>query len=496
MMQPGMMPTTVAERAATDQDDPRQAAVLNELRALMGERSFALWCDRRIRLNLADDVLSIAVGSPFLLNCFQKQFQGLLTRVAQTVLGPSARAVLTVDASLALDAVGTGKSAAADSGDGPPRGNAAVKPVVLASAPPAEKDAAVESLSTARQRRLAALSDYVPTPATELALTAARNAAESPGSQFHLLYLYGGVGTGKTHLLEGICRQLRKTHPARQAVLITAEGFANYFTQALRDRTLPGFRQRFRGVDSLLVDDVGFFESKRVFQEEFLHTVVELLDHGRQVVVTADRHPRLLTRLGAELVSRFQSGLVCRLEPPDLDARRQIVQSKARRLEGAFTPEALDYIAEKFTGSVRELEGALNCLQTWHGIARQKVTAAAARKVLADLERDCRRVVRLDDVERVVCNLFGLKPKDLKSDSRVRTLAQPRMLAMYLARQHTPSAYTEIGTHFGGRNHSTVMSAERKVQQWLEKDAVLRVASQKWTINEIVHTLEQQLLAG
>jgi chromosomal replication initiator protein len=105
-------------------------------------------------------------------------------------------------------------------------------------------------------------------------------------------------------------------------------------------------------------------------------------------------------------------------------------------------------------------------------------------------------VVRLDDVERVVCNLFGLKPKDLKSDSRVRTLAQPRMLAMYLARQHTPSAYTEIGTHFGGRNHSTVMSAERKVQQWLEKDAVLRVASQKWTINEIVHTLEQQLLAG
>jgi chromosomal replication initiator protein len=249
-------------------------------------------------------------------------------------------------------------------------------------------------------------------------------------------------------------------------------------------------------VDALLVDDIHFFESKRVFQEEFLHTLMELGDHGRQVVVTGDRHPRLLTKLGEELISRFQSGLVCRLETPDLETRRRIVALKAARLDGEFAPEALDYIAEKFTGSVRELEGALNCLQTCFTMTGQRVSLATARKVLSDLERDCLRIVKLADVERVVCHLFGLRPKDLKSDSRVRTLAQPRMLAMFLARKHTQSAYTEIGTHFGGRNHSTVMSAERKVQNWLESNATIRVSAQPWTIHEIVNTLEQQLLAG
>jgi chromosomal replication initiator protein len=329
-----------------------------------------------------------------------------------------------------------------------------------------------------------------------LAWTASRQVAATPGAHFSTLFLHGVVGTGKTHLLEGICRQLRRTHPTLQVTLLTAEGFANYFTQALNDRTLPSFRQKFRGVDVLLVDDVDFFESKRVFQEEFLHTVGELVDHGRQVVVSADRHPKLLTKLSDELVSRFHSGLVCRLETPDLETRRKIIAGKAQRLDGEFAPEALDFIAERFNGSVRELEGALNCLQTCFSMTRKRVTLATARQLLADLERDCLKIVRIADVERVVCNLFGLKPKDLKSDSRVRTVAQPRMLAMFLARRHTPSAYSEIGQHFGGRNHSTVMSAERKVQQWLSDNASVRIASQSWTIGEIVSTLEQQLLAG
>jgi chromosomal replication initiator protein len=343
---------------------------------------------------------------------------------------------------------------------------------------------------------LAELSEYIAGPSTEIAVTACRQVAISPGLQFNPLYLHGAVGTGKSHLLEGICRQLRRSHPNLQVVLITAEGFANYFTQSLRDRTLPSFRQKFRGVDLLLVDDVDFFESKRVFQEEFLHTLADLIDHRRQVVMTGDRHPRLLAKLGDDLISRLQSGLVCRLETPDAETRRKIVTAKAARLDGEFAPEALDFIADRFTGSVRELEGALNCLQTYFAMTRQRITLSIARQVLADLERDCLRIVRLADVERVVCQLFGLRPKDLKSDSRVRTLAQPRMLAMFLARKHTPSAYSEIGQHFGGRNHSTVMSAERKVQGWLEENATVRIAAQDWTIGEIVSTLEQQLLAG
>jgi chromosomal replication initiator protein len=491
-MQPGMRPLET-EHATPEHDDPRLLAVLSELQTHLGARRYALWCEQRIRPSIADDVLTIAVGSPFLLSCFQKQFKDVLTAVAQEVLGPAAQAVLTVDATLALTATLPTESA---------------QPAVVAVTSPARKSPPANEVPArapnagtgvfpTRQRRLADLAEFIPSPATEFALTATRQAAAAtPGTQFHPLFLYGAVGTGKTHLLEGICRQLRRTQPSLQVVLITAEGFANYFTQALRDRTLPSFRQRFRSVDALLVDDIDFFESKRVFQEEFLHTLMELADHGRQVIVTGDRHPRLLTKLGEDLISRFQSGLVCRLETPDVETRKRIVTVKARKFDGEFAPEALDYIAERFTGSVRELEGALNCLQTCFTMTRQRVTAATARKVLADLERDCLRIVRLADVERVVCHLFGLRPKDLKSDSRVRTLAQPRMLAMFLARKHTQSAYTEIGSHFGGRNHSTVMSAERKVQQWMEENATIRVASQSWTIHEIVNTLEQQLLAG
>jgi chromosomal replication initiator protein len=485
-MQPGMTPMET-ECATPEHEDPRLSAVLNELKEQLGARRFALWCEGRIRTSIADDVLTIAVGSPFLLSCFQKQFKEVLTAVAQAVLGPSAQAVLTVDASLALSA--------------PSKVAADAKPVADAAAASSTKAAhraaaPTPASASPRQRRLADLADFVASLNNGFAWTAASQTAIAPGAQFNPLFLYGAVGTGKTHLLEGICRQLRKSQPNLQVMLITAEGFANYFTQALRDRTLPGFRQRFRGVDALLIDDIDFFESKRVFQEEFLHTLEELADHGRQVVVTGDRHPRLLTKLSEELISRFQSGLVCRLETPDLETRRKIVEAKARRLDGEFAPDALDYIAERFTGSVRELEGALNCLQTCFTMTRQRVTAAAARQVLCDLERDCLRIVRLADVERVVCNLFGLRPKDLKSDSRVRTLAQPRMLAMFLARKHTQSAYTEIGSHFGGRNHSTVMSAERKVQGWLEGNATIRVAAQSWTIHEIVNALEQQLLAG
>ena len=331
-----------------------------------------------------------------------------------------------------------------------------------------------------------------------MALTAARQLASGQQVAFNPLYICGPVGSGKTHLLEGVCRQLKRTQPAANIVLITAEAFANYFTQALRDHSLPSFRQRFRTVDVLIVDNVEFFESKRVFQEEFLHTFADLVDHGLPIVLSGMRHPRLLTKLSDELVSRSPVRLVCqRLETPDVSTRLKIVEVKAARLvSGDFAPEVLEYIAQRFQGSVRELEGALNCLHTYYGMTRKRITVSAAREVLADLERDCLRLIRLADIERVICNLFGVRPKDLQSESRVRTISQPRMLAMFLARKHTPSAYTEIGQHFGGRNHSTVMSAERKVQQWLEQNETIKVASQTWSIGEILQTLEQQLMAG
>jgi len=308
--------------------------------------------------------------------------------------------------------------------------------------------------------------------------------------------VHGGVGTGKTHLLEGCYRKMRRTFPGLKVMFLTAEAFANYFTQSLGDHTLPSFRQRFRNVDVLLMDDVDFFDGKRVIQEEFLHTVQQLESRQCQIVISSDRHPRLLTRLSDELVSRFVSGLVCRLDAPELATRKQIVRNKAARFPAQPTPDALDYVAERFCHNVRELEGALNCLNAHHLMTGTTIGVAVARNVLSDLERDCVRIIRLSDIEQVVCDLFRLDPDDLKSSDRRRSVSQPRMLAMYLARKHTHAACREIGQYFGGRNHSTVLSAEKRVKALLSGDATIRVATQPWRLTELVDALEQRLIAG
>ena len=558
-MQPGMTPTLCAEMPTNLVAVPSSAAAFEEstseesislgtltcegslveaafaeLRLLLGAKRYSLWFEGKIGLNVRDDLLTVAVGSPFLLNWMQKQFKEITTQAARAVLGPSARVAFAVDATLSVGRSASVAASAVGSSLGeqslivdaiPRETNTYLRESPSRSHDAAANDTALAKVlastdaivprrgtsatagsqpihiptatpSSSRGRRFAELHDFIPGPNTELALTAARQVATGQPRQFYQLYIHGPVGSGKTHLLEGICRQLKRTQPTANVMLLTSEAFANYFTQALRDKTLPSFRQRFRTVDTLLVDDIEFFESKRVFQEEFLHTFAELVDHGRQVVLSGSRHPRLLTKLGDELGTRFLSGLVCRLDVPDPATRQKIVETKAARLSGEFAPEALQYVAQRFQNSVRELEGALNCLQTYHAMTRKRVTLSAARHVLADLERDCLRIVRLADVVRVVCGLFGVKSKDLESESRVRTISQPRMLAMFLARKHTQSAYNEIGQHFGGRNHSTVMSAERKVQQWLDENSTIQVASQSWTIGEILSTLEQQLLAG
>ena len=384
-----------------------------------------------------------------------------------------------------------------NSADRPPLPPSAPKgSLPAANQQPSGSQAANQTLSAPQSgRRFSDLNDFIAGPANQLALTAALQVCEQPGG-YNPLVLHGGVGIGKTHLLEGIYRRMRARYPSFRVVFLSAESFANYFTQALRDRTLASFRQRFRGVDVLMIDDVDFLDGKRVIQEEFLHTIRQLESHGRQVALTADRHPRLLTRLSEELVTRFMSGIVCRLESPDVDTRRTIVARKAARLTVRITDEAIEFIVQRFALSVRELEGALNFLENYGQATGKTINLAVARNVLADLDRDCTRIVRVAEVEQAVCRLFSIGPNELRSPRRNRTVSQPRMLAMYLARKMTQAAYTEIGEHFGGRNHSTVMSAEKRVRTLLEADATVRAGSQEWKLGDLLASLEQQLLTG
>lgn len=503
-----------AREQSSEGDDPHEIAkdLLRELRRSVGDSNYRNWFDGRLRMTVSRERVTLGVGSPFLMTWMQKQFRSSVSDAVESTLGPATKIEWCVD----TDVISHNTADASKAPVAKTRGSASS---TSPNSPEAERSAQTDAESefasqrttrssgsngsssakpivARRGRRFADLSDFVGGPCNQLALTAARQVCDSPSAQFNPLFLHGPVGTGKTHLLEGIYRGLRRTHRSLSVTYITAEAFANYFTQALREHSLPGFRQRFRNVDVLLIDDVDFLESKRVMQEEFLHTFKRLEDFDRQIIIASNRHPKLLTKFSDELTSRFVSGLVCRLEVPGANTRLDIVRRKSAKLDGVFSDATLSYVADRFRGNVRELEGALNALDSLYSMTRKRVELSTARKLLSELERDCIRVVKVKDIERTVCDFFGLEADDLRSTSRQRLISQPRMLAMYLSRKHTQAAYREIGQHFGGRNHSTVVSAEKKIRGWIESNSEVQVAAKTWSVCELLESLEQHLQAG
>ncbi len=474
----------------------RESEVLTQIsRALIahiGERRHASWFHKTTKWEVQGDELIVFAGSPYLQTWLQRQFADVIRKVAGEVLGPGIRVRFDVDATLSAPsddrpAVGMGTVARGSRSEVTPRQTQSLDTQKARDAVPRR---------AASRRRFSALSEFIPGEANQLALTAARQVAAAPGGSLNPLCLYGGVGCGKTHLLEGVYRHVRHEFPALQVVFLTAENFANYFTQALRDRSLPSFHQKFRTVDVLLVDDVDFLHGKRGIEEEFLHTLKSLESEGRQILLTADRHPRLLSKLSDELVTRMLSGMACRLESPDMESRQLIVRQLVRKNHFPVADEALDFVARRFSNNVRELEGAINCLQTYHTMTKTRVTLRAAREILIRLERDCIRSVKLADIEKAVCQMFQVTSVELKSAKRSRSVSQPRMLAMYLSRRLTACAYSEIGQYFGNRNHSTVMAAERKVRRLIDQEGEIRVCADEWPMKELVDSLESQLKMG
>lgn len=500
--------------STSDDHAPSMQRVFEEIERQVGDRNFEHWFRNKVALAFEGREVVLRITSAFLLAWMQKNFFAQVADAVRATLGGdfivrfalgSADAGVVSASSAVAAPVTTQRQAAEPQSHAESPAESAKAPLKLLdvpsnespSAPVAEQSAPPPAKETHKSgtRRFADLADFIQGSCNELALTAAKQICNEPGVRFNPLVIYGDAGTGKTHLLEGIYRMMRRRHPSQQVMYLTAEAFSNYFTQALKEHTLPAFRQRFRGVDVLLIDDVDFFDGKRVFQEEFLHTFQQLESHGRQIVVSSDRHPRLLTKLTNDLSTRFVSGLVCKIESPDLETRQKIVEHKAARLGDAVAPEALAYIAQKFRNNVRELEGGLNQLESHHFLTRKRVTLATARQIISEHERDTKRPVRITDVEQVVCQFFGVAPADLKSERRQRAFSEPRMLAMFLIRKHTHAAYSQIGEHFGGRNHSTVMAAEKRLMTLAAAGDSIRVASRSWQIDELIDALEQQLQA-
>lgn len=304
----------------------------------------------------------------------------------------------------------------------------------------------------------------------ELAYAAALRVAESTTVQFNPLFLYGGVGLGKTHLMHAIAWHIKKCHPDRRVIYLSAEKFMYQFIRALRYKDTVAFKEQFRSVDVLMIDDVQFISGKDTTQEEFFHTFNALVDRNHQVIVSADKSPSDLEGMEERLRSRLGWGLVADIHPTTYELRLGILQSKAETLNTLVPKDVLEFLAFKISSNVRELEGALNRIIAHSTLVGREINLEMTQDVLRDLLKANDRRITIDDIQRRVAEYYGIKVSDMQSSRRSQNVARPRQVAMYLSKVLTSRSLPDIGRKFGGRDHTTVLHAVRKVEELMASD--------------------------
>jgi chromosomal replication initiator protein len=454
------------------------AALEQAIAQRIGEPRYQLWFANHTHFRWDDHSLTVGVPNLHFQEWLESKFGPEVAVAAADIFGHSVQVCFTIDPALFQAAR---------------REQQTVRtPAVERKEQPGRKDHETPERRTRRWHRL---GDFVVGPCNRVAHASALSVVEAPGLGPNPLVLHGPVGTGKTHLLEGVYAGIRKAHPDWDVRFVTAEEFTNSFLHAMHAGKLGAFRRRFRECDALLVDDLHFLAAKRATAEEFLHTFDALHAENRQLVVTCDCHPRLADEFTPELADRLLGGAVWGLAPPDAETRLAILRSKALRLGEPVAPDiVLHHLADKLRGNVRELEGALHTLRHYSRVAGRPIDLAMANEALADLLRHAVRVVQLADIDAALCRVLKLETGALQAKQRAWAVSHPRMLAMYLARKHTAASYSEIGQHYGGRNHSTAVAAEKKVRRWLRDDGVLCLGERSPKVREVVELVERELL--
>ncbi len=357
-------------------------------------------------------------------------------------------------------------------GNAPPPGHST--PTVVPANTPAARNGydRRETLGSSLNRRFT-FDGFIVGKSNELAHAAARRTADSDSVDFNPLFLYGPVGLGKTHLMHAIAWQIRKRAPQRNVLLISAERFMSDFVSATRANDAMAFKDRLRSVDVLMIDDVHFIDGKQGTQEEFCHTFNELVDQNRQVVVSSDRSPAGLSGMADKLRSRLAWGLVADIHPTDYALRLGILQAKARQIEQPIPDNVLEFLAHKITSNVRELEGALIRIAMQGSLEQRTITIEAAQDMLQDLIPVHDRRVTIESIQVCVSKHFGIRLEDMHSPRRAIEVARPRQVAMFLSKQLTTRSLPQIGRMFGGRDHTTVMHAVRRIEQLRATDRKL-----------------------
>lgn len=315
---------------------------------------------------------------------------------------------------------------------------------------------------------------FVEGKSNQLGLAAARQVAENPGGAYNPLFIYGGVGLGKTHLMQAVGNALVAKNPNAKVVYLHSERFVADMVKALQLNAINDFKRYYRSMDALLIDDIQFFAGKERSQEEFFHTFNSLLEGGRQIILTCDRFPKEINGLEERLKSRFGWGLTVAVEPPELETRVAILMKKAEQVEIDLSHEAAFFIAQRIRANVRDLEGALKRVIASANFTGRPIDVDLVREALKDLLALQDKQVGIDNIQRVVCEYYKIKMNDMVSKRRSRSVARPRQVAMALAKELTNHSLPEIGEAFGGRDHTTVLHACRKIKELQEETADIR----------------------
>ncbi len=429
-------------------------AVQEELRFQLAKPSYETWLKNAQLVSADGGTFRIGVPSKLAKDWLEDRFAGLIQETLQAVTGGE------VEVDFVVASSANRPSSHVEGGLLPPDDLVADEPTPV---PQTELNERFK------------FSSFVVGNNSRFAHAAAKAVADAPGESYNPLFLYGGVGLGKTHLMHAIGHEVRRAHPKKRVVYLTSEQFMNEVIVSIQTARMGEFRTKYRTVDVLLIDDIQFLAGKDRTKEEFFHTFNALHEINKQIVISSDRPPKEIPTLEDRLRSRFEQGLLADIQPPDFETRLAILKSKLGNTPGLISEEVLTFIAHKVQKNIRELEGALTRVLAFSAIHQRAIDEEEAARLLADIiPAGAGRPMTIDRIQQVVADYYQVSIDDMKGKRRDKHIVFPRQVAMFLVREETPSSLPVIGQAFGGRDHTTALHSIDKIQNELKEDERLR----------------------